>query len=134
MRLIERSDRMFQRTENPEIAASLVSEALRHGGRTKLGIDQLRTSSAHSSDSDIVAAVRRGELLLVIDQFSSFGSSFVGDPAPRPTPEPIYSPPKEQWPPPSPVTIWCLPNPAFRVNGAKRTLGRPPSPLRTSGT
>lgn len=102
MRLIERSDRMFQRTENPEIAASLVSEALRHGGRTKLGIDQLRTSSAHGSDSDIVAAVRRGELLLVIDQFTSFGSSFVGDPTPTPTPEPIYSPPKEQWPPPKP--------------------------------
>ncbi|VVP89589.1 colicin E3/pyocin S6 family cytotoxin [Pseudomonas fluorescens] len=100
MRLIERSDRMFQRAENPEIAASLVSEALRNGGRTKLGIDQLRTSSAHRSDSDIVAAVRRGELLLVIDQFTSFGSSFVGDPAP--TPEPIYSPPKEQWPAPKP--------------------------------
>jgi hypothetical protein len=102
MRLIKRGDSLFQKTENPEIAASLVSEALRHGDRTILGADHLRISSGPVSDSEIIAAVRRGELLLVRDQFTSFGGSFMGDPAPAPTPEPVYIPPKEQWPHPKP--------------------------------
>lgn len=65
MRLIREADKRLEQTESPSTAARLVSDALMRGRHNIYGLDNFGSHSrSSSSDSEIVEAVRKGDLLL----------------------------------------------------------------------
>lgn len=73
MRLIRNVDKGFEHTENPSTAARLISDALMRGRHHIEGPANFGSHSGISSDSEIVEAVRNGDLLLVKERFASSG-------------------------------------------------------------
>ncbi|WP_434558574.1 colicin E3/pyocin S6 family cytotoxin [Pseudomonas sp. Z4-20] len=98
MRLIRSADQGLEPTELPDTAARLVDDALMRGHPID-GLDQFGTLSKIPRDSDIVEAVRNGELLLVRPSSAGAGGSFM--PRSRSAPESVDRAP-EQWPLPKP--------------------------------
>ena len=96
MRLIRNVDKGLERTESPTTAARLVNDALMLGRHNIHGLTNIGSHSRISSDSEIVEAVRKGDLLLVKERFASSGGGFMARSAPAP--EPVYIPPKDPWP------------------------------------
>ncbi|WP_256679619.1 S-type pyocin domain-containing protein [Pseudomonas sp. PB120] len=96
MRLIRKADKSLELTESPSTAARLVSDALMRGRHYLYGLDNFGSHSRSSSDSEIVDAVRKGDLLLVKERFGGLGGGFMAKSAPAP--EPAYIPPKDPWP------------------------------------
>ncbi|WP_237886210.1 S-type pyocin domain-containing protein [Pseudomonas sp. PGPR40] len=96
MRLIRNADKGLEQTESPSTAAQLVNYALMRGRHNIDGLADFGSHSRISSDSEIVEAVRKGDLLLVKERFASSGGGFIARSAPAP--EPVYIPPKDPWP------------------------------------
>lgn len=96
MRLIRNADKGIEQTESPSAAAQLVNDALMRGRHNIEGLANFGSHSRISSDSEIVEAVRKGDLLLVKEGFASSGGGFMATSAPAP--EPVYIPPKDPWP------------------------------------
>jgi hypothetical protein len=96
MRLIRNIDKGFAQTESPSTAARLVNDALMRGHHSIEGLVHFGSPSRFSSVSEIVEAVRKGDLLLVKERFASSGGGFLARSAPAP--EPVFIPPKEPWP------------------------------------
>lgn len=96
MRLIRKADKGLEQTESPSNAARLVKDALMRGRHNIQGISNFGSHSRISSDSEIVEAVRKGDLLLVKQRPVSSGSGFMAKSAPAP--EPVYISQKEPWP------------------------------------
>lgn len=95
MRLIRNADKGLEQTESPSAAAQLVNDALMRGRHNIEGLANFGSHSRISSDSEIVEAVRKGDLLLVKERFASSGGGFIARSAPAP--EPVYNPP-DPWP------------------------------------
>lgn len=96
MRLIRSADKGLEQTESPSTAARLVFDALMRGRHNIEGPANFGSHSRINSDSDMVEAVRKGDLLLVKERFASSGGAFMARSAPAP--EPVYIPPKDPWP------------------------------------
>ena len=77
MRLIRNADKGLEQTESPSTAAQLVNYALMRGRHNIDGLADFGSHSRISSDSEIVEAVRKGDLLLVKERIASSGSGFV---------------------------------------------------------
>lgn len=99
MRLIRSADKGLEQTEHPLTAARLVNDALMRGRLTIDGLNQIGSQSRITSDSEIVEAVRRGDLLLVRPHSSSWGGGSM--PRPSPAPEPVHIA-QDHWPLPKP--------------------------------
>jgi hypothetical protein len=63
MRLIRNADKGLEQTESPSTAARLVNDALMRGRHNIHGLANFGSHSRISSDSEIVEAVRKGQLL-----------------------------------------------------------------------
>jgi hypothetical protein len=99
MRLIKSVDKGVEQTESPHVAARMVKDALMRGRHTIEGLNQIGSPSRLLSDSDIVDAVRQGDLLLVRPRSASSGGGLMRRPAPAP--EPVYIR-QDRWPSPKP--------------------------------
>jgi hypothetical protein len=131
MRLIRNADKGLEQTESPSTAAQLVNDALMRGRHNIEGLANFGSHSRISSDSEIVEAVRKGDLLLVKERFASSGGGFIARSAPAP--EPVYIPPKDPWPQTKPRDDQVFAKSCIPDNWCSTDAGTAPEPASNFG-
>lgn len=131
MRLIRSVDKGLEQTESPANAARLVKDALARGRHCIGGLTHLGSHSRISSDSEIIEAVRKGDLLLVKERFASSGGGFMVRSAPAP--EPVYIPPKDPWPQAKPRDDQVFAKSCIPDNWCRTAAGTAPEPASNFG-
>lgn len=131
MRLIRNVDKGLEQTESPANAARLVKDALARGRHCIGGLTHFGSHSPISSDSEIIEAVRKGDLLLVKERFASSGSGFKVRSAPAP--EPVYIPPKDPWPQVKPRDDQVFAKSCIPGNWCRTDAGTAPEPASNFG-
>ncbi|MHC8303626.1 S-type pyocin domain-containing protein [Pseudomonas sp. PB3P13] len=132
MRLIRNVEKGLLPTENPDIAARLVEDALMRGRHNIYGLAIFESRYRISSDSEIVEAVRNGSLLLVNERFASSGGGFMARSAPAP--EPVYIPPKDPWPHEKPRDDQVFAKSCIPANWSSAKAGTIPEPASNFGS
>jgi hypothetical protein len=131
MRLIRNADKGLEQTESPAHAARLVKDALARGRHSISGLANFGSHSRISSDSEIVEAVRKGDLLLVKERFASSGGGLMVRSAPAP--EPVYIPPKDPWPQAKPRDDQVFAKSCTPDNWCSTDAGTAPEPASNFG-
>ncbi|QHA81026.1 S-type Pyocin [Pseudomonas mediterranea] len=120
MRLIRSADKGIEQTEPPHSAARMVNDALMRGRHTIDGLNQIGSRARIASDSEIVEAVSKGDLLLVKPRTAGSGGGWM--PRSSPVPEPIHIV-QDHWPPPKPREDQVFAKSCIAENWCQTTAG-----------
>lgn len=115
----------------PQRCCPIGERRLMRGRHNIEGLANFGSHSRISSDSEIVEAVRKGDLLLVKERFASSGGGFIA--RSEPAPEPVYIPPKDPWPQTRPRDDQVFAKSCIPDNWCSTDAGTAPEPASDFG-